>query len=46
MSSEGYRELTSEIINLPVQNLETELIEDGKVKVFHCLFTDLVNPGV
>ncbi|MDQ7095868.1 hypothetical protein REC12_19935 [Desulfosporosinus sp. PR] len=44
MNLEGYIELSTEIINTIVEGVETELIEQGNVKVFHCLFTDLVNP--
>jgi len=42
MTSKGYRGLTTEIVSKVVEEVETEYLEKGKVKIFHCLFTDLV----
>lgn len=44
MKLEGYNELSKDVINTPVKGIETEFVQDNKVKVFHCLFTDLVTP--
>lgn len=44
MNLEGYIELSTEVINTPVKGIETELVPKNKVKVFHCLFTDLTTP--
>lgn len=37
----GYIRLEREEINKVIPNLETELHEEGKVKLFHCLFSDI-----
>ncbi|WP_391202752.1 hypothetical protein [Psychrobacillus sp. L4] len=42
MDFKGYQGLSSEIVNKVVDDVETKFLEKGKVKVFHCLFTDLV----
>jgi len=42
MSSKGYQELSSEIVNKIVEDVETQYLEKGQVKIFNCLFTDLV----
>lgn len=42
MCSKGYQGLSTEIINKYVEDVETQYLEKGKVKIFHCIFTDLV----
>ncbi len=42
MESKGYQELSTEIVNKRVENVETQYLEKGQVKIFNCLFTDLV----
>lgn len=37
----GYEKISYEVVNTIVSNIETELIEKGKVKVFNCMFTEL-----
>jgi len=39
---DGYNKISNDIANEVVDNIETELIEKNKVKVFNCLFTDLI----
>lgn len=42
-SMEGYHEITTEIANIIIEDVETELKSKGKVTVFNCLFTDLIS---
>lgn len=44
MKLEGYTELSRGIVETTVKGIETELVPENKVKVFHCLFTDLITP--
>ena len=39
----GYNEISKEIANYIIDDVETEFLEHGNVKVFNCLFTDLVS---
>ena len=42
-NQQGYFELTRDLVNEIVPEIETELHYEGEVKVFHCLFSDLEN---
>ena len=39
----GFIKLNSEIAHELVPNIETESLYQGEVRIFHCIFTDLVN---
>lgn len=39
---EGYYGISNHIAHEVVDDVETELIEKGKVKIFNCLFTDII----
>ena len=39
----GYHEITNEIANTIIEDVETELRSKGKATVFNCLFTDLIS---
>lgn len=41
--TEGYYKISNSIAHEVVEDVETELIEKGQVKVFNCLFTDLIS---
>jgi hypothetical protein len=43
MILEGYSEISNEIAKYIVDDIETEFLERGKVKVFNCLFTELIS---
>ncbi|MGM9530245.1 hypothetical protein, partial [Intestinibacter sp.] len=40
MKSMGYKKLSNEFANYPLDDIETEFNELGKVNIFDCLFTD------
>lgn len=40
MKNIGYKKLSSNLANFPLNNIETEFNEFGKVNIFDCLFTD------
>lgn len=42
IAPKGYQELSTEIANKIVEDVETQYLEKGQVKIFNCLFTDLV----
>ena len=39
----GYIEITSELANTIIEDVETELKGKGKARIFDCLFTDLIS---
>lgn len=41
-NKEGYYKISNDIAHEVVDDVETELIEKGRVKIFNCLFTDLI----
>lgn len=40
----NYKQITKDIAETIVEDIDTEYIEKGKVKVFNCLFTELIMP--
>ena len=42
LSQNGYIEITSELANTIIEDVETELKGKGKARIFDCLFTDLI----
>ncbi|SHF14246.1 hypothetical protein SAMN05444392_10898 [Seinonella peptonophila] len=42
MKSKGYVKLTTDIVRQKVDGIETELLEEGQVEVFHCLFSEII----
>ncbi len=42
MTENGYEELDHEIINTVILDIETEFKNKGEVKIFDCLFTQLI----
>ena len=43
LSQNGYIEITNELANTIIEDVETELKGKGKARIFDCLFTDLIS---
>ncbi|MEL7633485.1 MULTISPECIES: hypothetical protein [Sporomusa] len=43
LDKQGYIEVTNEMANIIIDDVETELKSKGKARVFDCLFTDLIS---
>jgi hypothetical protein len=42
MEKEGFMEIKDEVAKENIENVETEFLEQGEVKIFNCLFTELI----